>query len=54
MTAEQAKANVLAPDIWQHVERLAQRRFPNDPNLADESVLFLLGELEHDAWARVR
>ena len=54
MTAEQAKASVLAPETWQHLERLARRRFPNDTNLADESVLYLLAELERNDWERVR
>jgi hypothetical protein len=47
-------AKQLVFDQWQFLSRLAERRFPNDDNMAQEALLFVLGKLEVDQWKRVR
>lgn len=53
LTPEDAKNQVLASGAWERLKRLAQRRFPSDPTLADEALTGLLEHLAADDWSRV-
>jgi hypothetical protein len=52
ITSEQAKVKVF--EHWDHLNGLANRRFPKDENLAHEALLYVLKGLEADEWKRVR
>jgi hypothetical protein len=52
LDADDAKQLVF--DQWQFLSRLAERRFPNDDSMAQESLLFVLEKLETGEWKRVR
>lgn len=52
LDADDAKQLVF--DQWQFLSRLAERRFPNDDSMAQESLLFVLEKLEAGEWKRVR
>ena len=51
ITSEQAKVKVF--EHWDHLNSLANRRFPKDENLAHEALLYVLKGLEADEWKRV-
>ncbi len=48
---EQLKQTVF--DHWKHIERLADKRFPDDTNLKLEASNYVLDVLEADNWKRV-
>jgi hypothetical protein len=52
ITSEQAKVKVF--EHWDHLNSLAEQRFPKDENLAHEALLYVLKGLEADEWKRVR
>jgi len=52
LSPSQAKERVLSH--WNYLDRLCQRRFPFSENLAHESLLFVLEQLEKDNWHRIR
>lgn len=52
LSADQAKEQVLSH--WDYLDRLCQRRFPNQSNLAHEGLLFVMEQFEKDDWYRVR
>ena len=48
---EQLKQTVF--DHWKHIERLADKRFPDDANLKLEASSYVLEALEADNWKRI-
>lgn len=52
LTAAQAKEQVLSH--WDYLDRLCQRRFPGQSNLAHEGLLFVMEQFEKDDWYRIR
>ncbi len=48
---EQLKQTVF--DHWKHIERLADKRFPDDTNLKLEASSYVLDVLEADNWKRI-
>ncbi|MCG8316076.1 MAG: hypothetical protein MI976_22920 [Pseudomonadales bacterium] len=52
LSPAQAKEQVLAH--WDYLDRLCQRRFPNNCNLAHEGLLFIMEHFENDDWKRIR
>jgi DNA-directed RNA polymerase specialized sigma24 family protein len=49
---EQLKQTVF--DHWKHIEKLADKRFPDDANLKLEASNYVLDVLEADNWKRIR
>lgn len=47
-------AKQMVFDQWQFLNRLAERRFPNDDSMAQGALLFVLEKLETDQWKRIR
>jgi DNA-directed RNA polymerase specialized sigma24 family protein len=52
MSPEEAKALVF--QHWQYLERIANKRFPYDGQLADQALDYLLDKLEVNQWRRIR
>ena len=48
---EQLKQTVF--DHWKHIEKLADKRFPDDTNLKLEASSYVLDVLEADNWKRI-
>ncbi|WP_069470734.1 sigma factor-like helix-turn-helix DNA-binding protein [Candidatus Marithrix sp. Canyon 246] len=48
---DQLKQTVF--DHWKHIERLADKRFPDDTNLKLEASNYVLDVLEADNWKRI-
>jgi RNA polymerase sigma factor (sigma-70 family) len=48
---EQLKQTVF--DHWKHIERLADKRFPDDANLKLEASSYVLDVLEAENWKRI-
>ena len=52
MTPEEAKTLVF--QHWQYLQRIANKRFPYDSQLAEESLDYVLEKLEVKQWRRIR
>ncbi|MCH9696890.1 MAG: hypothetical protein K0U68_02190 [Gammaproteobacteria bacterium] len=52
LTAEAAKNLVF--DHWNFLSSLARKRFPNDSDMADQALSYVLDKLEDQNWNRVR
>jgi DNA-directed RNA polymerase specialized sigma subunit len=47
-------AKNLVFDHWNFLTSLARKRFPNDNDLGDQALSYVLDKLEEDDWQRVR
>lgn len=52
LSSEAAKNLVF--DHWNFLTSLARKRFPNDNDLGDQALSYVLDKLEEDDWQRVR
>ena len=49
---EEAKKKVF--EYWKQLEALSKRRFPQNDNLSQEALLYIVDKLETDRWKRIR
>jgi DNA-directed RNA polymerase specialized sigma24 family protein len=52
LTSEAAKNLVF--DHWNFLTSLARKRFPNDSDMGDQALSFVLDKLEENDWNRIR
>ncbi|MEE9425987.1 MAG: hypothetical protein V3V18_13580 [Methylococcales bacterium] len=52
LTSETAKNLVF--DHWNFLTSLARKRFPNDSDMGDQALNFVLDKLEENDWKRIR
>jgi DNA-directed RNA polymerase specialized sigma24 family protein len=54
LSSGEAQALVFDTKHWRVLNALVARRYPDNDNLADEALMYVLDKLEEDHWKRVR